>query len=165
MVVVLCHHAVTQLLPTERKQRREILHRFSNAPNICKLVHHHHAKPVAGVQKGLAARIVGASHCVETCLFQQLHPALLRPVDGRGAQDAIVVVDASPPKLHCFSIDAQPMARIQLKGAHTEGRLILIQKQSSLHGGQTGSLHLVERSMYLIEVGIVQIPAMGILHI
>src|SRR4051794_11543138 len=87
-------------------------------PHVERLVEHEHAEAIAGVEHRRAQRVVGAADGVEAGGLEELDAALVGSPDGRGAERAVVVVDAAPR-----SFTVSPLMRSPRTGSSRSVRM------------------------------------------
>lgn len=113
---------------------------LAHRPRVVGLIHHEHAEPVAGVQHGLADRVVRAPERVEPGLLEQLHAPFVRAGDGRRADDTVVVVDAGAAQLDRLAVDPQSVVGIELERADPEGNARFIADTGGVPDGDRRSV-------------------------
>ena len=100
VVVILVHH-IGQILPPPLVEVFHIVvQSLVDVPVVDVFVHYQHAQPVADLQRGLGAGVVGRAQGVVAVLLQNADPALQSVGMAGGAQQAVVVVDAGAPEDH-----------------------------------------------------------------
>ena len=123
-------------------------------PHIPGFVDHIDAVPVAGVQHGCGARVVGRADGVEPRLLELAHPALLALGEGAGAHHAVVVMDTGPPQFDGPAVDQQALAGVPLDAADAEGHSGLIQQFAAFGQGDAAG----------VEGGRILAPEPGVGH-
>jgi len=113
MVKILCYQLFCIEFPVIREVLRIIIIVFTSGPAVGKLIQHQHSFPVAGIEHGTAERMVGTSDTVKTSLLQLSAPALLRPFQCNGPDNAIIMVNTRSAQLHFLFIDTQSLFCIQ----------------------------------------------------
>src|SRR5579862_5263043 len=90
------------------------------------LIHHHHAQPIAGVEKLGGRRIVAATVSVGAHLLQPLDAPLEEPVRNRDADAGVVLVIARPLDLDAFTVENKSAIRVEVAGSDAEGRSYVV---------------------------------------
>ncbi|MBQ1754921.1 MAG: hypothetical protein II002_08290, partial [Bacteroidales bacterium] len=122
VVVVLVHHVGQVLPPPLIEVFHIVVQGLVDVPVVDVFVHDQHAQPVADLQRGLGAGVVGRAQGVVAVLLQNADPALQGVGMAGGAQQAVVVVDAGATEDHSLSVQAQTVLA-PAQSPHTKGFL------------------------------------------
>ena len=113
---------------------------LGDVPAVKRFVHHIHAELIAHIQRDLGGRIVGHPYGVEPVLLQDPDPAVLAVPVFVGADDSVIMVDASAPQQDALSVDQQSFPAVPPQSADPEPDTSLITLRYRLHGIETGIL-------------------------
>ncbi len=122
MVPVAQYHALKVALPPVGKGYMVVVGSLAFPPAVEGLVDHEHAQSVAGIQEGRRGRVVGAADGVIAIGLVKLNLALLSPVVGCGAQDAVVVMHAAAAELGLLPVEEEAVGGAELDRADAEWR-------------------------------------------
>ena len=99
---------------------------LGGVPAVERLIHHIHAKAVAGIQQGAARGVMGTAHGVVARLLHNADAAFLGIGKAAGPQNAVVVVDAPAAQLDRLAVDAQARLGAPCQCADAERYLLLV---------------------------------------
>ena len=111
MVAIAQHHGVDVALPPLVEEDAVIVSVFALRPAIERFVHDQHAQPVAGVEDIRGGRVVRGADGVEPGRLEHFDAPLLRAVEGRRPQGAVVVMHAPAAQLHRSPVDLEAVFR------------------------------------------------------
>ena len=154
VVIVLSHQALDAEAPFADKVQGVIRAVFRHFPDVRELVHHQDAEAVAGIQQGLARRMMGRADGVETRRLQLPHAKCLRVRQRGRADKAVIVVDAGAAELRLHPVDAQAVPGVQTELADAEAPFGAVQERFSV---QKLCLPGVERR-------VLRTPELGVIH-
>ena len=155
MVEVLSDEALTDFLPDMGEIVGKVGIVLAAGPHVADLIHYQHANPVAGIQEGFADGVVGTSDGIKACFFQNLYTAFLCPVNGSGADYAVVVVNASAPELCYLPVDSKAVLGVQRQRANTKVSFLCVQDLSTA----------ANLGFCLVQVGLFGAPALCVFYI
>ena len=113
-------------LPVGVKELVVVAGLLAHAPGVEGFVQHIQPQPVAGFDESRRRRVVGRAHSVEADGLQRLQLAHFEVVERYRPRHAVIVVQAAALELGGPAVDAQPVHRVHLHGAHAEQHRILV---------------------------------------
>jgi hypothetical protein len=126
VVAVPQHRAGQVPLPPFGEVHGIVLGVLARVPHVEELVHHEHAKAVAGVEQRRCRRIVGDAQRVEAGRLEDLDPAFLRAVESDALFSGTVVEGRRRGTARVAAEEQPPFVERPLPGPADPGRTILV---------------------------------------
>src|SRR5262249_39290918 len=101
-------------------------------PGIESLANYHKPLLITGSQKRWREWIVRGPHGVETATSQQPYLAILSPIEGRGTEQTVIVMNAAAAQLDGLSVEPHPVLGIECDDADSKGLRELVQHAMTL---------------------------------